>query len=1062
VDGVMPMITVTPKFTKGDNVRVITSGKIGTVNEILVRNNNVGYRVTVEGKMISFQEKFLEPFTNKEQEIIDSLVLNDFGSFEDFKVFNTWIRLKKPYEGNYYSYLGSKTIFNPFQFKPLMKFLNSQSSERLLIADEVGVGKTIETGIILTELLARGRITRRNPVLIVCPNILGPKWVKEMKERFNLNFFLHDGKSLRTALLNALNGRFADHEMFSIVSLQVLRGEEFLGLLEKLDEKRLDFLWSFIVVDEAHHMRNKETLSNRLGHLISSMADMMIMLSATPLNLRDSDLFHLMNILNPNLYPDIQSFEALIEPVKVINQIKQVLVQNKSADYPILLQQLNHLDSLSMGKIIQKHNGIQVFKKQLLENKELTVEEIVKFERILTSMNPLENSFTRTLKKEAFELKVIREVVKIPVQMTEQEQLFYQAVIQMSEELFLAKGGNPAALGFVTNLPRRMAASCIPAMKEYLVWSLQTNLYHGSEFIDYEDEDLQEDNLDDLGDDSNIKQAALPTRLRKNYQYLLKAAEAVGEIDSKYEQFKEYLTKLLATIDNPQVIVFSFFIRTLTYLKRRLVADGFSVNLITGETPLVGNGKNQVGRYEIIDQFEHKEFQILLSSDVGGEGLDFQFCQAMINYDLPYNPMKVEQRIGRIDRFGQKSEKVFVASMYLADTVDERIYELLYDRIDIAHESIGLFEPILSKKLLDFQKDIISGVLTEQQLENRSREISLALEKSKFEQSQFEAQRSELLGDGEFRKLINGLEQTNDFLKPSDAAQLTEWFLTRYGSTYKPIDDESGRLTLATGLGKELESFTRLPGMEGSTAELSPLLSAKGPVPVIFNGSLAGDVDYSFLPPTGFWIRFILQKLEQENHIFRTFSFSTNKSDSFLESGTYLIPIFEMEVEGIKVEHHLAMVPINLESEQVIECNYIQAARYFTTSLEINESELMYGQEELETWIDIGRSQLELYMNHYTDTIRLENETIIFARVMSLEKGSEARKARLLQMIEDHKMRKTGELTETSKNYIYSIESRIENERRRTNEKIKSLKIKQDISFSLGLVGVMHLSVVSE
>jgi superfamily II DNA or RNA helicase len=77
--------------------------------------------------------------------------------------------------------------------------------------------------------------------------------VKEMKDRFNLNFFLHDGRSLRTALLNALHGRFADHEMLSIVSLQVLRSEEFLGMLEKLDEKRLDFLWSFIVVDEAHH-----------------------------------------------------------------------------------------------------------------------------------------------------------------------------------------------------------------------------------------------------------------------------------------------------------------------------------------------------------------------------------------------------------------------------------------------------------------------------------------------------------------------------------------------------------------------------------------------------------------------------------------------------------------------------------------------------------------------------------------------------------------------------------------------------------------------------------------
>jgi hypothetical protein len=91
---VLQMITVKPKFTNGDNIRVITSGKIGAVNEVLVRNNNIGYRVTVEGKMISFQEKFLEPFTNKEQEIIDRLVLNDFGSFEDLKAFNKWIRLK--------------------------------------------------------------------------------------------------------------------------------------------------------------------------------------------------------------------------------------------------------------------------------------------------------------------------------------------------------------------------------------------------------------------------------------------------------------------------------------------------------------------------------------------------------------------------------------------------------------------------------------------------------------------------------------------------------------------------------------------------------------------------------------------------------------------------------------------------------------------------------------------------------------------------------------------------------------------------------------------------------
>jgi hypothetical protein len=275
---------------------------------------------------------------------------------------------------------------------------------------------------------------------------------------------------------------------------------------------------------------------------------------------------------------------------------------------------------------------------------------------------------------------------------------------------------------------------------------------------------------------------------------------------------------------------------------------------------------------------------------------------------------------------------VFVASLYLAETVDERIYELLYDRIDFVHESIGMFEPILSKNMLDFQKDIISGDLTPQQLENRSREISMAIKKSKLQYSQFEEQRNELLGEGEFRKLINGLEQNNDFLKPSDAARLTESFLIKNDSTYKSIDEESGCLTLSSKIMKELERFTRLPGMEGSTAELHSLLTANGPIEVIFNGSTAGDGGAQFLPPTGFWIKFILQRLEQENNILRTFSFSTKESNSFLNSGCYIILIFEIEVEGIKVEHHLAMVPINMESMQVFEGNYVETARQFTKS----------------------------------------------------------------------------------------------------------------------------------
>lgn len=281
-------MAIQPKFNKGDNVKIISSGSIGTINDILVRKDSCGYKIMVDGKVRTYQEKYLEPYIDEESEIMESLAFGEHGGSDDFELFQTWFRLKRPIEGNLYSFLGSRTVFNPYQFKPLLKFISSGSEERLFIADEVGVGKTIETGIILTELISRGRLDRHSPVLIVCPNILGPKWVKEMDKRFNLKFHLHDGKTLENSLKMALNGNFQPEYCWSIASIQLLRNSKFLNMLHKLVASRMAPLWSMVVIDEAHHMRNYGTESNTLGRYLSFMAEMMVMLSATPLNLRDA------------------------------------------------------------------------------------------------------------------------------------------------------------------------------------------------------------------------------------------------------------------------------------------------------------------------------------------------------------------------------------------------------------------------------------------------------------------------------------------------------------------------------------------------------------------------------------------------------------------------------------------------------------------------------------------------------------------------------------------------------------------------------------------------------
>ena len=189
----------------------------------------------------------------------------------------------------------------------------------------------------MKELLARGRLDYRSPILIVCPFSLGPKWVKEMKERFDLNFHLHDGDSLHHMLTTiSTEGVYPQRYSFSVVGLQLLRRPEHLSLLQEIHDKRDDSLFKLVVVDEAHHMRNSETDSFELGSTLSDLTEMMLMLSATPLNLRNEDLYNQMHILNPGIFPDFTTFETLQSPAMRLNKIRR-LMASREAEANVLI-----------------------------------------------------------------------------------------------------------------------------------------------------------------------------------------------------------------------------------------------------------------------------------------------------------------------------------------------------------------------------------------------------------------------------------------------------------------------------------------------------------------------------------------------------------------------------------------------------------------------------------------------------------------------------------------------------------------------------------------------------
>ncbi|AKB85359.1 helicase-related protein [Methanococcoides methylutens] len=1040
-----------PIFEAGNNVIVTSTRKIGTINKVIKGSRDFSYQVTVDGKTRTFAEKYLELYSDPEDDILENFYQDELGDSSQYKIFQTWFRLSKPLESNLYSYLGSKTIFNPYQFKPLLKFISPNSDERLFIADEVGVGKTIETGIIVTEMLARERLTHSTPILIVCPNSLTQKWAREMKERFFLDFEVLDGKKLSYVLNSAIqDGIFPRKYAFSIVGLQLFRRKEYLDLLNELDSRREAATFDLVVIDEAHHMRNPDTDSNKLGSALSDMAEMMLMLSATPLNLSSDDLYNQMHILNKVAFPDRATFEALYRPVVIINRIRRLLSQNTVEKRSEIVFQFVELASDPLGKIISQHEEIVDFIQRLNKEEILSPEELVRYDRLLVSLNPLSYSFTRTRKREALEHQVHREVLELPVTLSDKELRFQDHALEVIQNYYLSMGRDPQILGFITNTYRRMISSCIPAMKNYLEASIRDNRVFDipslSEINEYED-------------DSEINKTILSPSLKVNFQMLLDELEEICHIDSKYSQFKKMLDKIILNPETPQVIVFSFFVETLEHLKRSLEKDGYSVGIIHGKISQVAKNKEDIDRSQTMDSFEKGKYDILLSSEVGGEGLDFQYCHAIFNYDLPYNPMRIEQRIGRIDRFGQNADKIIVGNMFIKNSVDEEIYDRLYRRINLVEEGIGAFEPIMGKEIADIQTAIISGNLSDEQKDEMSQRLQEAIEAAKAEYEQFEKYRTELLGDDYLVKPINSISK-GDFVSPSDAMDLTRTYLLMHENcNFDKLDESRAIIKLSPTIITQLETFSRKPGNEGTFNELKALFDTKSSVKVVFDGQLAETcLDHIFLSPTGYWSRFLTHQLEKEKALYKIFRFSINPSESYILNGEYVVFLFEVRMEGLRTEIEFLGLPVNINTKTVYETSFEKIPRllaYDSIENPTIESEYIDVYELLE----VARDYLDEILEEKRRVASEENRFKIDSRITALTESCEKQVEKLQNSLQRHIEKQSAEGEKPDERFMRLMKGRIDSKKAKHMGKIKELQHRQELSLDYNLEAIVHIKV---
>jgi len=653
-----------------------------------------------------------------------------FGSYLDFSRINTTFKIDNTSNNTISSLKASRTIFKPYQFIPLVKFLNS-TNRRLLIADEVGLGKTIEAGNIMMELEARREL--RN-VLIICPKMLHEKWKAELEEKFNFAFKIYDKKELADELRKGIV------RVRGIVNYETIRSskknnEEQNPILKLFTEHDVKF--DLILCDEAHRMRNSGTKTYKGAEVLIPSSSSAVFLTATPIMIGEENLYNLLHLLDNQQFDNygifLNNLSANKPFIAAISQLNNDVNLLKIADELKKKEvYMYYDDDIVCATVEEKYADNDLYKKIIAD---LTQPDIiderahrVQLQFDLSSISLMNNIFSRTRKCEVTTdwSQPIRVPDKIQVELYTDERERFDKVIDdyIKDNAYIDEYGDAKlppghALGLIQK--KRRIASCI-----YAYLNDVDNLDRGyDEFFHYPD----------------AKFDKLITIIEKN------------------------------VVDNKKIIVFALFKSTLKYLNIRLQKKGYKPAIIHGDIK---------DRDDIIRSFKtDHSVNVLLSSEVGSEGLDLQFCDALVNYDLPWNPMVVEQRIGRIDRFGQKSDKVFIYNLIVKDSIQELIYDRLLDRIGIFRSCIGDLEAILEteietetskkttlkKSFHQLEEDLYCQELSNEEIESKIERIEKAIlfEKRHLEDIN-EGLTDTLTNDTYFRNEIEKIEKNYRYI----------------------------------------------------------------------------------------------------------------------------------------------------------------------------------------------------------------------------------------------------------------------------------------------------------
>jgi len=669
----LPMVSKTSNFESGEKVSF--PGGEGEILKIEKRSNRPDLLIihTDEDdvKQVPADKKGVEPLAD----ISDKLTATQFDTGSRFDLLEKAVKLDLAYRSDrFVSLTGNRIDVTPHQVEAAHEILTSHD-QRFLLADEVGLGKTIEAGIVIEELLARGA----ERVLIITPASLKMQWKEEMKEKFDQDYIIYDRDYVKSIRRSISEDNVWEHDDLVITSIDFAKQEADDDDEEDMLEPLRRAEWDMAIIDESHHLtarrdsdgQKRRTQRYRVGEAVSQNTNALLFLTGTPHKGKSDQFYFMIDLIEPYRFED----EEDITPEELDDLMIRRLKNNPH---------MVHSD----GSPMFPEKEIDTLSVEFTREEDKLYQDITDYLRNYYRLGEQQESHAAGFSMVIYQKRLVSSIRAI------QRSLEKRASV-------LREGGKDQL--------SQAARSLLDQYRER------------PETLTEEQRQRVEEELQEISIEQDPEQRQKELEIVED---LIERAHQI-DVDSKAERLHEAIEELLAKDPDEKVLVFTEYTDTLEYLRDEVLSEF--------DTAQIHGGLSQVERRSQVEKFR-SDANVMLATDAAREGINLQFAHIMVNYDLPWNPIRIDQRMGRLHRYGQ-DEEVNIYNLFVEDTRESEILERLVTKVDTIEEDLGVSSDVLGMVLDDddfsLEDRIMNAVAEDESGEEVVKDIDEIIEERK-------------------------------------------------------------------------------------------------------------------------------------------------------------------------------------------------------------------------------------------------------------------------------------------------------------------------------------------